>query len=263
MSITDQHKKEACTNAVNDKPQSSISILNQLIDDKEGVYRIQFGDKVRYFTITTDVFDDDTMCRPYLLIPKLPNLSEGGWTKMSTVRSPTGSLEVTTTNDPLPAVQNVWHRRRIDALTLKRSKRYRSTVHEVLYNGEPAIAKIAAFAWQVPGMERETWAYSVLDQYQRQHPSEPLISPRVLGHLTEEGRVMGLLLEKLEGTFASMDNFVACENTLHRLHATGLVHYDINRYNFIVEEDSGQVKVVDFEHAAGFEEEELAWSSSR
>ena len=51
-----------------------ISILNQLIGDDEGDYRIRVGRHVGYLTINTDVFDDITMCRPYLLIPKLPPL---------------------------------------------------------------------------------------------------------------------------------------------------------------------------------------------
>lgn len=49
-----------------------ISILNQHIDDEDGVYRVRFGDKVGYITIATDVFDDYTLCRPWLLIPRLP-----------------------------------------------------------------------------------------------------------------------------------------------------------------------------------------------
>lgn len=44
-----------------------ISILNQRIDDEDGVYRVRFGDKVGYITIATDVFDDYTLCRPHLM----------------------------------------------------------------------------------------------------------------------------------------------------------------------------------------------------
>jgi len=41
---------------------SAISILNQIIDDEEGAYRIRVGERVGYLTISTDVFDEDTIC---------------------------------------------------------------------------------------------------------------------------------------------------------------------------------------------------------
>jgi hypothetical protein len=44
-------------------------MLSQRIDDEEGSYRVRAGTRVRYLTIPTDVFDDNTMCLPYLLIP--------------------------------------------------------------------------------------------------------------------------------------------------------------------------------------------------
>lgn len=70
---------------------------------------------------------------------------------------------------------------------------------------------------------------------------EPRIVPRVLGHLTEVGRVMGILLERLDGEFASADDLPACSSTIRRLHEIGLVHGNVNRYNFIVDKQSRQV----------------------
>lgn len=233
---------------------STISVLNQLIDDEEGVCRIRFGQRVGYLTIPTDVFDEDTMCRPYLLIPSLPKLPEGGWTRIRIVRpSASAPLEIVATNDPLPIIETVWHHERIDVLSLEQTKRHRSNVHEVLYGGVPAVSKIAAFDWQVPSLERETWAYSILDQHQRPELGEPKISPRVLGHLTECGRVTGILLERLDGDFASTDDLPDCSNTLRRLHEIGLIHGDVDRYNFVIDRQSRRVRMVDFEHAAALE----------
>jgi hypothetical protein len=235
---------------------SNISILNQIIDDEEGTYRIRFGARVGYITIAMDTFDEDTMCRPYLLIPKLPKLPESGWTRMRISRpSPTAPLEIVVTNDPLPEIETRWHHQKIDVLSLTQTKRHRSNVHEVSYNGTPAISKIAAFDWQVPSLERETWAYAVLDQHQRPELGEPQISPQVLGHLTECGRVIGIILERLDGESASLDDLPGCKSALHRLHAIGLVHGDVNRYNFVVDRQSRQVRMVDFEHAAALDEE--------
>ncbi|GAB7325222.1 hypothetical protein MBLNU13_g09292t2 [Cladosporium sp. NU13] len=180
------------------------------------------------------------MCRPHLLLPKLPEFPEDGWTRIRIVRpSIDAPLEIITTNDPLPEVET----------------RHRSNVYEVLCRGIPAISKIAAFDWQISSLERETWAYSVLDQNQRLELDEPKISPRVLGHLPECGRVMGILLERLDGEFASADDLPNCSSTLGRLHEIGLVHGDVNRYTFIVDDNQNrQVRMVVFEHAAALDE---------
>jgi hypothetical protein len=247
---------------------ATITIVNQEINDERGIYRIQHGRKVGYVTIPIDVFDEATMCRPYLLIPKLPKLPDEDWTRMHISKSSTNgspeALNVQVTNEPLPSVDTTFHNQRIDVLSLARIKRYRSNVHEVLYNGEPAICKIAIFDWEIPRLERETWAYSILDQYQLDHPDMPPLTPRVLGHVTEQGRITGLLLERLEGVHASLEDLSTCAAALRRLHGMGLVHGDVNRYNFLVDEQNGGVCMVDFEHASALEldvkmaEEELA-----
>ena len=76
----------------------------------------------------------------------------------------------------------------------------------------------------------------------------------MLGHLTENGRIIGLLLENIDGTFASSENLMDCERTLRSLHGIGLIHGDVNRYNFLVDTSSSKVKMVDFEYAEGFEQ---------
>jgi hypothetical protein len=243
---------------VDRKEVSTINILNQLIDDEEGVYRVCVGDQVGYITISTDVFDEDTMCRPHLLIPQLPRLPEQKWsrikiTKQDNSTSP-GKLAVLVTNEPLPEIRNAWHPNRVDALSLKQIVWHRSNVHEVIYNGVPAISKIAALEWDLPALEREVWAYSVLDRFTHDS-NDSQIAPNVLGHLTECGRVIGLLLERQEGEYASGEDLAECTDVLQRLHRIGLIHGDVNRYNFIVNRESKRVTVVDFEHATVFQEE--------
>lgn len=179
-----------------------------------------------------------------------------------------GSLQSTISYDPLPAIQTTWHPKRIDVLSLKQTKRYRSNVHEVLFEGYPAIAKIACFDWEIPRIENETLAYSIINQHQHQHPdSKPstTIAPDFLDHLTEgeNGRVIGFLLEKVDGEFASTDDLPECEEALRRLHGMGLIHGDVNLYNFIVDRSSHNnssnndghvVRMVEFDHAEDFDE---------
>lgn len=99
------------------------------------------------------------------------------------------------------------------------------------------IAKIARFEWEIPRIEQETRAYQLLEGSG--------LAPRFLGHIHENGRIMGLLLEKIEGCPASFQDLSICEAALEKLHELGLVHGDVNRYNFLVTE--GGVKLVDFE----------------
>ncbi|KAI7328833.1 hypothetical protein KC315_g6452 [Hortaea werneckii] len=89
-----------------------IKIVNQLISDESGVYRVQRGDRVGYITISTDVFDEDTMCRPYLLIPQLPELPATAWTRMTISPSQSSKYDVTVSNNPLPGIETLWHPRK-------------------------------------------------------------------------------------------------------------------------------------------------------
>jgi len=175
--------------------------------------------------IFLQVFDDDTICRPYLLIPKLPAFPATNWTTMRISRAANGGLEHAISFEELSKIDIVWHSRSIDVHSLKRMKMYRSAVHEVLFEGLPAISKIACFEWDIR-INHETWAYSILDHDYQQNTNSTRIAPKFLGHLTENGRVIGMLLEKLEGEFASIDDLPACSATLLKLHNIGLVHGD-------------------------------------
>lgn len=67
---------------------------------------------------------------------------------------------------------------------------------------------------------------------------------------------MGLLLEKVKrARFACLDDLAKCEEAVRRMHRLGLIHGDINRYNFLVDQESGNVQLVDFEHIEEFDEE--------
>ncbi|KAL2753671.1 hypothetical protein ACRALDRAFT_2060808 [Sodiomyces alcalophilus JCM 7366] len=235
--------------------KSDMEILSQYIDDEHGCYRLRAGPRVYYLTISTDVFDDDTMCRPYLLIPRLPDLPNTPWTTMAISRDQDGSLASIISTDPLPEIRTTWHERRIDVLSLTRTRRIRSGVHEVQYDGAPAIAKMACFQWEIPRIEHETWAYSIITHHRSQHAHESPMAPSFLGHLIENGRTIGFLLEKVDGERARPDDLPRCEALLRRVHRLGLVHGDVNRYNFIVNRDAeNSVYLVDFEHCTEFDE---------
>ncbi|OBT62781.1 hypothetical protein VE03_07676 [Pseudogymnoascus sp. 23342-1-I1] len=101
---------------------------------------------------------------------------------------------------------------------------------------------------------RPTHTYSVIEEYRK--PGDPVIAPAFLGHVTENGRVIGMLLEKLEGDYASIDDLPACREALKNIYLMNMVHGDVNRYNFIVDRSKKpvHVRLVDFEHAEPYEE---------
>lgn len=235
-------------------PKPDIEVLSQLIDDENGSYRLRVERRVHYLTISSGIFDEDTMCRPYLLIPRLPDLPVSPWTTMTISRAEDGSLISTISTDPLPEIKQTWHDVRIDVLSLERTTRFNSGVHEVQYDGAPAIAKIACFEWDIARIERETWAYSIIARHQNQHHNESPIAPHFLGHLTENGRTIGFLLQKVDGEPANIDDLANCDALLRRLHSLGLIHGDVNRHNFLVDRVSGGIRLVDFEHVEEFDE---------
>lgn len=75
--------------------------------------------------------------------------------------------------------------------------------------------------------------------------------------MTENGRIMGLLLQKVDGEPACTDDLPGCEALVRRLHGLGLIHGDVNRYNFLVDRASegAGAHLVDFEHVEGFDDE--------
>lgn len=81
-----------------------------------------------------------------------------------------------------------------------------------------------------------------------------VLASSFLTHLTENGRMIGLLLEKLEGEFASTDDIPACEEARRRLYLMGMVLGDVNLYNFIFDGSKTRVQLVDFENTGPYDE---------
>ncbi|VTT55865.1 unnamed protein product [Fusarium fujikuroi] len=180
--------------------ESFLEHIKHWIIHDDGHYRLRTGRGVRYLRIPIGTFDDDTMCRPYLLITRLPELPDSPWTAMTISQDENGSLTSVISMNPLPEIRTEWHEQHVDVLTLKSTRRFRSGVHEVRYNDVPTIAKIACFEWEMRRIEREMWAYSLLEDHHNQHPNKSPIVSKFLAHLTDNGRTMGLLLEKVKGS---------------------------------------------------------------
>ncbi|KAF4449552.1 hypothetical protein F53441_7211 [Fusarium austroafricanum] len=114
-----------------------------------------------------------------------------------------------------------------------------------------AISKVAVLEWLIPQLEHETRMYEALARLQ--NPDETPITPRVLGHLFEGSRNVGFLLEKIEGRCPTLADLQKCEAALRKLHNMGFIHGDANRHNFIIEQSTGDVKMIDLEHAEAYD----------
>ena len=234
------------------------TMLSMYVDDQEeSDYRIQVDDRVRYISVKPNVYDySDILCFPPLLIDNLPPFPAGDWTTMTVDRDSHGALTRSMSFAPLAAVTSIWHPRMVDILSLKRVKRFNVRTYEVEWEGnKTAVAKIARFEFEIPQVERETQIYRALST-----TGTPTWAPAFLGHLVENGGVMGLLVEKMEGRRAGIEDYKACEEVVRKLHKTGLIHGDLNRYNFLVDELTGmeerkvRVTLIDFENARLYDE---------
>ncbi|XMA20651.1 hypothetical protein WAI453_013442 [Rhynchosporium graminicola] len=171
---------------------------------------------------------------------------------MNVARSPDGTPTGTISSKPLEAVTRIWHPRTFDVLGLKETGRFGARVRIVEWEGREVVAKIARFDFEIPRVENETRVYEKIDRDRIKYPDLAAISPAFLGHLTEDGRVMGMLIEKLEGRRARIEDISACEAIVKRLHTLGIVHGDLNRHNLVVDEQSGIVRLIDFENAKDY-----------
>lgn len=219
-------------------------------NENESDYRIRVGNKVKYLQIAAATFDRDTLSFPLAHLPSLP-YEDDSWTVAYISRDlKSGKIKTSLSKHRMEGVKNVWHSAQVDVLNLKRVGRLTATTFEAEVCNPKApktkfppttlIAKIARFEWEVPRIERETRAYQLLEQLGSD------LAPRFLGHIHEGGRVIGFLIEKLEGKRnASIGDLSECEQVLKKFHKFGFLHGDVNRYNFLVGRNGATL--IDFE----------------
>jgi RIO1 family len=223
-------------------------ILSMEISSKdESEYRLLIDGHVRYLSIAAHSLDIDTLRFLPSLLDALPPLeSPSNWTIAYISRQfNRGDLTAVFSERKLAGVQGTWHPKTIDCLRLTRVNQITAPVFEAfLTEPDPAlpsifIAKIARFEWEIPRLERETQAYSLVEGTG--------LAPRFLGHVAEHGRIIGLLLEKVEGREAGIGDLEVCEAAVRRFHSFGLTHGDLNRFNFLIGKNG--VKMIDFENS--------------
>ncbi|KAK4040024.1 alpha-galactosidase a precursor [Parachaetomium inaequale] len=216
---------------------SHVQLLAALVDfdDKEeSEYRFLVdGRHVKYVTVDPGVLPKDDRTFAPVLLPLLPPFPLGDWNEGHISKDAQNGRPVfaNVNKSSLPGVKNTWHPTLIDHLELRKLDRLRQNIHKVAHPrfDEPVLVKFAEFPWQIPYLEDETTVYQWIDGSG--------IGPKFLGHVTEEGRVIGFVMEYIDGArTATPDDLRACQRALSRLHALGIKHGDINKHNFVAAE---------------------------
>ena len=89
-------------------------------------------------------------------------------------------------------VTTLWSHNNIDITTLPVVRQIKANCFKVRFNERWGIAKFARFDWEIPFIQAETVMYRTLDEHNG-------IAPKFVGHLHENGRIVGMLLEYIEG----------------------------------------------------------------
>ncbi|GAB1208705.1 hypothetical protein APSETT445_007456 [Aspergillus pseudonomiae] len=131
----------------------------------------------------------------------------------------------------------------VDLLDLTTVSRISDRISCVKHGGESCILKVARFKHEIPALQREVAVYSSLTLSGFPH------APKFIGFVYEETkfRVVGFLMESITGKPPGVQNLRDCTETVRLLHAYGIVHGDLNKYNFLITEHGA--KVFDFENA--------------
>jgi len=221
--------------------------LNQEIDcegDTPSYYRMLVNKKdFKYITIEPKIYEVDDMCFPPILLSKLPPFPAGNWNygRISQAAENTTTFFAETSRKDFPSITPLWHAKSYDYLSFNIGERLKSNVYVASSPQfeKPIIAKFARFEWEIGYYIAETQVYSWIDGSS--------IGPEFLGYLTEEGRVIGFLIENVEGRHATISDLSACKAVVRQLHRLGILHRDLNKHNFLVSE-RGAV-LIDFETA--------------
>jgi tRNA A-37 threonylcarbamoyl transferase component Bud32 len=106
--------------------------------------------------------------------------------------------------------------------------------------GCPIVVRIAQSGHETADIQRE---YNIYRQILGKG-----IGPKFLAHITEDGRMIGFILKKIEGTKRPRpDHFKECKRALEKFHKLGYLHQDCHHSNVLVKK--GRAILVDFRSA--------------
>lgn len=222
-----------------------IQMLQALVDegDEDSYFRFLVGGRsIKYITIANGLYTAYDMVFAPTLIPLLPAFPPGEWNdgRISKNLQDRQPYFERVEKRSLSGVTSIWHPTTIDYLDLKLGHKLRSQVYEATCSTFPStvVVKFANYEWEVNDIDHETTAYQWIEGRG--------IGASFLGHITESGRVIGFIIEKVaNASRAGPEDLSLCQNILSRLHGLGIKHGDVNRHNFLVHD--GRATLIDFD----------------
>jgi predicted Ser/Thr protein kinase len=219
-------------------------LLQACVDEDDDSY-LRFlvdGKSIKYITIAPGVFATNDMCFGPSITRLLPTFPNGDWNHGYIARNPQTNRPyfVQAIARKMRGIKNVWHPTMVDYLQLVTKKKLRSGVYEATCPKflTTVIFKFARFEWEIDALEKECTTYQSINGQR--------IGPGFLGYVSEEGRIIGFLMEKVEGArYPATSDYAMCEKTLTKLHRLGLLHGDLNKHNILV--NSAGATLIDFE----------------
>lgn len=127
-----------------------------------------------------------------------------------------------------------------DISSLSVIREAKSRVSEVSRNGQAFFLKIARFPREISWVIQEIQAYHAL--------AGSSLVPRMISYVSEPtpDRIIGFLVEKLDGRTAELDDLEPCARALDQLHEY-VIHGDLCKYNIFITPQGP--KFIDLEHA--------------
>lgn len=179
------------------EPSQPLRLLQAKIDeDDESYLRFLVEERsTKYVTVAANLYAADDLRFGPTIASVLPAFPPGDWNLGYITRNPqTGQPHFSETiREQLQRVKSTWRPTTVDYLQLALGNKLRSGVFEVTcaeLQGT-VVTRYARFEWEVDAVYEECAAYKWIEGKR--------IGPKLLGHITEEGRVIGFLMEKVTG----------------------------------------------------------------
>ncbi|CAG9945385.1 unnamed protein product [Clonostachys rosea f. rosea IK726] len=220
-------------------------------------YRIKRNDQVAYVNISNpDIIPEDS--RTYgpsaiAALSKLDAWKDTSWVTLHVHLDEKGLRYEKDTLPPHSVPKDIlldrYPMHDISTLRVLRQIKYRTS--EVSYNGKPSILKIARFPYEIRWVIQEIQAYHSLEG--------SLLAPKLLAYVSESSssdRVIGFLVEKIEGRYPTTEDLELCQQSLRQLHSF-LIHGDLCKYNILITQEG--LRFIDLEDSVLIGNK--AWSS--
>lgn len=223
-------------------------VLSLDLEDTDYIYRIQKGRRIVYVSILCpEILPRDDRTDSSRILSHLRNLPgwNGQWKTLTVTKTPLGiscQVDVFLPHGLSQLPNN--HSGYYNILDLPSVNRMSDRVSIVQLHDDVCVRKIARFEHELRALHTEIKAYGILEQHGFKH------APRFLGYVYEEteDRVVGFLMEVLGGYHPSANDLEVCRSAMKNLHALGIVHRDLNKFNILLRENTA--KLIDFEAAA-------------